>query len=269
MAIKSYSVFLLALVSPFVAFSCSDEPPDPLDSADGFCEEWGKNACADNVVKACQSTDSKCEIAQKDFCLDRVSESKYTRTDAEKCLKFIRDIYRDEALELDELDAFTNLGAPCDLLLAGNGDVGDECKKTQDCDTTEGLTCVIKFGETRGECQEPRIVGGGSKCSAPDAVCGVDFYCNGSYCLEKAGVDDECSALVPCNDGSRCVYEGDAETGVCEPKLEIADECETNDQCASGICDRNQDEIEDGKPGYCVEFLELGRRVDLCSEFRP
>ncbi len=268
MAIKSYSLLLLTAISPLVGFSCSDEPPDPLDSADGFCEEWSKNACAKNVVTACQTTDAKCELAQKDYCLDQVDDAKYTRTDAKECLEFIRDIYRDEALELDELEAFTSLAAPCDMLLAGNGDVGDECNDTADCDTTVDLKCVIKFGDTRGQCQEPRDVGGGRSCSSADAVCEVGFFCDGSHCVEKSEVDGECSEDLPCNEDSRCVFEGDAETGVCEPKLETGDECQTKDQCLSGICDRNQDEVDDDKPGYCVEFLELSRRVDMCENFR-
>ena len=264
MATKSYLLLLLSLVSPLAALSCSDEPPDPLDSADGFCTEWGKNACSKAVLTDCQATEANCEDQQKQYCLDRVSDVKYTRTGAEECLEFIRDAYRDQALELDELNAFMSLGEPCDLLLAGNGDVGDECNDTADCDTTVGLKCVIKSGETRGQCHEPRPVGGGSKCSDAAAVCDSGFYCDGKNCIAKSIIDEECTEDVPCDETSRCVMEADAETGNCEPKLGIGDDCETKDQCASGICDRNADE----EVGLCVEFLELDRRVDMCDEFR-
>lgn len=264
MASKSYLLLLVSLVTPLLTLSCSDEPPDPLDSADGFCAEWSKNACSEAVLKDCQSTEAKCEDQQKENCLDLVSEVKYTRTGAEECLDFIRDAYRDNALELDELNAFSSLGEPCDLLLAGVGDVGDECDDTADCDTTEGLKCVIKFGDTRGQCHEPETVLGGNKCSDAASVCTDGFYCDGKNCLAKSTVGDECSETSPCDEGSRCVIDGDAETGECEPKLVTGDDCETKEQCASGICDRNEDETV----GLCVDFLELGRRVDMCEEFR-
>jgi hypothetical protein len=267
MAIKSYSVLVLTLVSPLLGLACSDEPPDPLDSADGFCAEWGKNACSKNVVTACQTTEDKCEVRQKDYCLDRVSAAKYTRTGAEECLEFIRDAYRDRALMLDELEAFESLGEPCDMLLAGTGDVGDECRETNECDTTVDLKCVIKFGETRGECQEPKEVKGGGRCSEDDSVCVEGFFCDGSHCLEESPLNETCDAETPCAEGLRCIVETEGEPGKCEPKLEAGDECETDAECASGICDRNEEEIDDGDPGYCVAFLELGRRVDMCSEF--
>jgi hypothetical protein len=268
MATKSYYLLLLSVFSPFAALSCSDEPADPLDSASGFCEEWGKNACVEGVLRACQATASNCHDEQEARCLDRISDAKYTRTGAEECLKFIRDAYRDQALELDELRAFSSLGAPCDMLLAGNGDVGDTCKKTEDCDTTSGLQCVIKSGDTRGECHVPKDVSGGGKCSDANAVCGAEFYCNGSNCIAKSITDEDCSADIPCSETTRCVMEEEAVVGQCEPKLEVGRDCETNEQCATGICDRNEDEVEDDVPGVCVEFLELGRRVDMCREFR-
>lgn len=267
MAIKSYSLLLLTVLSPLIG-SCSDEPDDPLDSADGFCAEWGKNACSKQVIAACQTTEAKCEVRQKDYCLDRVSESKYTRTNAEECLDFIKDAVRDKALELDELNAFVSLGAPCDMLLAGNGGVGDQCRKTEDCDTTEGLKCIIKFGETRGECHVPKPVNGGGRCTDPATVCVEGYYCDGRNCLASSQEGEECSAEVPCDESSRCIYEdADAEFGTCEPKLGLADRCESSDECASGICDRNEDEVEDGVLGFCVNYIELGRRVDMCKEF--
>jgi hypothetical protein len=234
-----------------------------LDSADGFCTEWGKSACSDAVLKDCQATEAKCEDQQKSYCLDRVSDAKYTRTGADECLDFIRNAYRDQVFELDELAAFSSLGEPCDMLLAGNGDVGDDCEDTADCDTTVGLKCVIKVPDTRGQCHEPREVGGGSKCSDAAATCAEDFYCDGKNCLAKSAVDEECSEAVPCDDSSRCVMEVDAETGSCEPKLGRGDDCEKKSQCASGICDRNADE----EFGICVDFIELDRRLDMCDDF--
>jgi hypothetical protein len=246
--------------------SCgSDTPEDPLKSANGFCGEWGKNVCVDAIVSDCAAASPEaCQEAQRDFCLDRVSEALYTSKGAAECLAFIHDIYRDEELEPEERDALVSLAEPCDELLSGSGDKGDECNEDKDCATVDGLACVKRFGETRGQCHEPREVLGGGRCANADSVCVDDQYCNGTNCVAKSILGDPCSAEVPCDETTRCVMEADAEEGLCEEKKDVGDACLSDEECESALCDRNANEDE----GRCVRALELNHRLDMCESFR-
>lgn len=245
--------------------SCgSDQPEDPLKSAAGFCGEWGKNVCVDGIVKDCASgSTEKCQAAQRDFCLDRVTEALYTGRGAAECLAFLHDVYRDEALSREERDALVHLGEPCDQLLSGSGGAGDDCNEDKDCATIDGLACVIPFGETRGQCHEPREIKGGGKCSSADSVCVEGQYCNGTNCLAKSAIGEACSAELPCDESTRCVIEADAEEGECEEKLDEGEDCLSDDECQSALCDRNADE----DTGRCVPVLNLSVRVDMCGSF--
>jgi hypothetical protein len=196
--------------------------------------------------------------------LDRVSEALYTGRGATECLTFIHDVYRDEALEPDERNALVSLTEPCDKLLSGPGDKGDECNEDKDCATIDSLACVKRFGETRGQCQEPNEVKGGGRCANADSVCEDDQYCNGTNCVAKSILGDPCSAEVPCDESTRCVVEAEAEEGTCEEKKDNGEDCLSDDECQSALCDRNADEED----GTCVEALNLNIRVDMCESFQ-
>lgn len=257
--------FFGPLLCSLLASCGSDQPEDPLKSAAGFCGEWGKNVCVDGIVKDCAvGSVEKCQVAQRDFCLDRVTEAQYTGRGAAECLAFLHDVYRDEALSREERDALVVLGEPCDLLLSGNGGAGDDCNQNKDCSTVDGLACVIPFGETRGQCHEPREVKGGGKCTNADSVCVDDNYCNGTNCVAMSAYDELCSAEIPCDDSTRCVIEDGADEGLCFEKKDEGEECVSDDECQSALCDRNSDE----ETGICTEVLNLGTRVEMCESFR-
>jgi hypothetical protein len=263
-------IALFGLIGPVLCAllpSCASEKPvDPLASATGFCGEWGKNVCVEAIVQDCASPSvSECQQAQRDFCLDRVSEDTYTGQGAAECLAFLRDAYRDEALERDERDALVRLGEPCDKLLSGSGKAGSECNENKDCNTLDGLECIIRFGETRGECQEPRLVTGGGRCASADSVCKeADQYCNGTNCVAKSLEDEPCDASTPCDDTTMCEIQEGEEEGVCVARRRNGDACTSDGECRSALCDRNEDEEE----GFCVDTLELTVRVDICESFR-
>lgn len=196
--------------------------------------------------------------------MDRVSEALYTGNGAAECLAFIHDVYRDEALDAEERDAIVSLAEPCNKLLSGSGDKGDECKEDKDCATVDGLACVKRFGETRGQCHEPREVKGGGRCANSDSVCEEEFYCNGNNCVSVSFLGEPCSESLPCDETTLCMIEDDAEEGVCIEKNDTGDDCVSDDECQSGLCDRNASE----DVGRCVTKLKLNHRVDMCESFR-
>lgn len=265
---RTSSIFrLFAPILCSLLVSCgSEEPEDPLKSANGFCGEWGKAVCVDAIVQDCASGSVEdCQDAQREFCLDRVSEKYYTGTGAVECLSYLRDAYRDEQLQRAERDALVYLTTPCDKLLSGNGKAGDECKETKDCNTADGLECIVRFGETRGQCHEPRSVSGGGRCSSADSVCeDEDQYCDGRNCVAKSIEGEICNAEIPCDDTSLCVIPEGEEEGECQPRKKNGTVCVTDGECRSGLCDRNADETD----GLCVGTLQLSRRVDMCNAFR-
>jgi len=196
--------------------------------------------------------------------LDRVSEALYTGLDAAECLAFIHEVYRDERLDPDERDTLVNLAKPCNKLLSGSGDKGDECRQDKDCATIDGLACVKRPGETRGQCHKPRKVEGGGRCGDADSVCQGDFYCNGTHCVATKPEDEVCTKAVPCDEETYCVYEDDADEGMCVQKKDVGDACVHDDECDSELCDRNANEDE----GLCVRSLKLNHRLDMCKSFR-
>lgn len=245
--------------------TCSSEAPeDPLKTATGFCGEWGNNVCVESLVNDCSSEVEECKQAQTDYCLDRVTETLYTGRGAAECLAFVHEVYRDGALDREERDALVSLGAPCDQLLSGSGEAGEECREDKDCVTLDGLACVVQFGEERGQCQEPKKVLGGGKCTSPASVCEVGQYCNGSNCVAKSAEGEDCSDEVPCDESTSCIIETGETTGLCEAKLGTGKDCVADDDCVSGLCDRNADE----ETGLCLKTLELNNRVDICDSFR-
>lgn len=255
---------LAPLLGVFLVSCGSDEPEDPLKSASGFCGEWGKSVCTDAIILDCASGSvEKCQQAQRDYCLDRVSENLYTGEGATECLDFLSNAYRDRALDREERDALVRLGAPCDKLLSGSGKAGKDCNQNKDCSTIDGLECVKQYGETRGQCQKPRLVPGGGRCSNADSVCQEGQYCNGSNCVAKSEEGEICSETVPCDESTRCVIEEEETEGECTERKDNGERCKVDEECISNLCDRNASESE----GYCVEALRLTVRVDMCDSF--
>src|SRR5262245_2181019 len=174
--------------------SCgSVEPVDPLASQGGFCEEWAKRACSKVVVTRCDADDEKsCQSEQRRYCESIVPASLYSQDGAEECLEFVEEAYKDGDLTSEERDAVRSLGAPCDMVLSGDGRTGDECDKHSDCDREGGYDCVIPLGKDVGSCQKPNKVGGGLACENADDVCAEGFYCDGENCLARKNAGKAC-----------------------------------------------------------------------------
>lgn len=222
----------LLVSSLFAGCGGEDEPPDPLATRDGFCLEWAKRACNDEVVDACAATGPEaCQEAQAAHCESLISSSAYDRSAARECLDAVRT-----ALTEAELDAD---GAA--VVLRGEGACDFVCVEDED-----------------GECVEATVVGGGEECSSPATVCDAGYYCDGENCIAKRGAGRDCSADVPCRDDLNCV--GEEGSQVCEERAPNGEDCTEDIDCQSGICAPGAD--------VCASQIILSAAEPSCEKFR-
>lgn len=267
---RLFALLIAPLALPLVA-GCSDDDPDKLADVAGFCREWAVETCNKTVIEACSEDEAECENAQAAFCETLVKPvSQYSRSGAAACIKAVGAAYTDGKLNAEEYQTVIQLGGACEKVLSGNGGPGDICNETKDCDTSADLECIIKLGETTGQCQIPEEVGGGDACDGPTQVCAEGFYCDGENCLRKPGEGDECSALEPCDSATRCAAApaGDAGTtagGTCVPKASNGDDCSATDnpisnECTTGLC---------GSNGVCIPSITVSaeNETNLCENF--
>jgi hypothetical protein len=261
-----------------VALACSGAKKAPGSStnrtAQEFCESFGKAACNDTVVKNCSGggTDvDKCVASQAAFCLSKLAmPAFYSSQNAKACLDAVAAAYKDAQLTADEVQIVRELAAPCDQLIKGPGGLGASCSRSEECNTLDDLSCVIRPGDTTGTCQVPEIVGGGISCSAPERVCEDGYYCNGSHCIERPNQSGAaCAADIPCGADFSCIdqspdaganqpcVEGGSEC-VCEPKLSTGSACTLSSECQSGVCA--------GK--ICQELVMLTAESAFCADLR-
>jgi hypothetical protein len=271
--------FIPVLMLIPVALACSGAKKAPGSTtnrtAEEFCESFGRSACNETVVSKCSGggTDTdKCIASQAAFCMSKLeSPAFYNSKNAKVCLNAVAEAYKDAKLSAAEVQVVRELAAPpCDQLIKGPGSLGSTCTRTQDCNTLEDLSCVIRPGDSTGSCQVPEIVGGGFSCTAPEKVCADGFYCNGQNCIEQpnqAGAD--CASDIPCGSGFNCIDTSpDAGTGqpcgaeasscVCQAKISTGGACTLASECKSGVCA--------GK--ICQELVELTAEAAFCADLR-
>lgn len=209
-----------------------EDPPNPLATRAGFCGEWAKNACNEEVIDACAATGAEaCRESQQEHCLSLVSADAYRQSSAKACLDTVRAALADARLTAEEVGP----------VLRGEGACSFSCVETAD-----------------GKCVEPTVVGGGEECSGEDVVCGEGFYCDGENCLARRAVGRDCSEEIPCREELRCVGEAGAQT--CEERIADGEACESDEECQSGICGRGTN--------LCAARITLSDAEPVCSLFR-
>jgi hypothetical protein len=256
---------LLAFSLPLGCGTDEETPPDPLATRTGFCKEWGKNACNDDVVDACQSPDKDaCAETQADFCLEILPEN-YDVKRARECLAAVKAAYKDAKLSADDIAVVLKLGAPCDQLSAGTEDEGDACTKSDDCNTAADQTCVIKGSDTEGTCQKPTEVGPGESCRGAGDVCPEGFFCDSRNCLAYRDTGDECTGDFECQPSDHCVADAtDATIMTCEARLARSKECTVEADCQSRYCAIAKGETT----GKCADTIILSVSELLCESLQ-
>lgn len=261
------------LLLPFASLSlaaCGDDEPDKYKDRDAFCADWALRACNTGIVDECANDKADCQAGQVEYCKSLVGPTKYNKAGAKKCAEAIGDALADHELTPEELAMYEELKGDCAEVVSGAGENGDNCNDDSDCATKDGLRCIIKPGETAGECHEPNDVEGGADCDGAADVCPDTHFCDvegeDPICRSLRELDDSCSLRLPCDDETMCMNEdtgmlvaGDEE-GVCVERFGISDACTLNTECASNICSPNS---------RCVREISIdgASSFDVCADF--
>lgn len=267
------AVALLTLTLP-LACSGTEEEPDPLRNAQGFCQEWAKAACQPSVVENCDTVVDDCIDTQSAFCETIVPED-YSRRKASACLSAVKTAYRDAKLSGEEVQIVRYLAAPCDQLSSGSRDEGESCGENSECDTSLGFACIKKLGAADGVCEKPVLVGPGQACDGDAEVCEEDYFCNGDNCVAYEELGEACDGDYECAPEHRCIAEpsgaggagggaGEPETGVCTERSGLNDVCTADDDCQSHYCYKEAGATE----GECASSITLSRSEPLCDDLQ-
>lgn len=147
------------------------------------------------------------------------------------------------------------------------GEQGDSCSSEIDCE--DELYCNSELdsesGETVGTCKEK--VGIGQDCDLDG--CNEQGYCELEWddqlaeevgtCKEKKPVGESCDQFDQCSQDAYCpATEQDAS---CEALKADGDDCESSQECQSGLCDAESD--DEGAPKTCRPYNQDGG--EICS----
>jgi hypothetical protein len=248
-----------------LACSAEDDPDDPLARPAGFCEAWATNACQKAVTEACNADSVEdCERSQTDFCL-KILPDNYSGKRASECLAAVKNAYKDGDLTAEELGVVRRLAAPCNQLSKGTSDEGEACVTNDDCDTSNGFSCIIKMADTEGTCAKPQLVSAGQRCAGAGDVCEEGNFCNGKNCIAYAETDDPCVGDYECKPEDHCVKDtADAEEGTCQVRAGLNDECASDEDCSSHYCAATPDPDK----SICASKIRLSLNDPLCNDLR-
>ncbi len=126
------------------------------------------------------------------------------------------------------------------------------CEEDDDC--RGDMICVVDECRGSGAFGDP---------------CGEGADCRSDLCHDGA-CSEECERQSHCGDGITCLDLGNG-MSVCVD-LDYGGECETHDECTSGICHEGNCNVECHGPQDCVDELsciDLGDGVPICLDFDP
>ncbi len=243
-------------------------PVDPYATEAGFCQESAKAACNAAVVQACYNSDDKTLAADTASCIAahaKVGNCNPTALDyhpsgGQACVAAAAAALADAKVTYDE--ALASIKA-CHAAFSKSGAKGATCSNESDCDGSKDLHCVL-HGAT-GSCQTPTTIMPGMDCSAPEAGCTDEFYCDaGKHCVAKQASGMTCSKdpmmLVPCDSKSTC-----GSSNTCVGKFANGAACASGDQCTGGFCIKASGQMM----GSCGSSVTLASTNDACAPFKP
>ncbi len=252
-------LFVSSLSAAFAAFTACSSTDEEFGTVEGFCESWAAAACSAEVVSACQAADVEaCRNSQLDFCLRGLPSEGFSGARAEQCIDAVQAAYEDADITSAELGTVLRFAAPCDQLVRGPREAGDDCQSRRDCNGPSGFECIYKGDQTTGLCAVPERVGPGQDCSATNAVCDSGFYCNGENCIAGEATGERCANTAQCGPSDYCGI-----TSVCEPRRAVDATCGFDEQCASGLCYQFS-----ATEQVCADRLRLSRSEPICEDLR-
>lgn len=287
MGLRDLSVVVLGLTAAVATTGCSSSDDGPSGpnyahpSESAFCTALAEAQCSAEAVKSCYSSSDESLPDDTASCVDKRSAVSLCRAsvtggvdlgsptynpqvDTTACIDAHRGVYSDARLTMAEL---TTALETCIQVFSGPGGNGAECGNDYDCSTTDELRCVRKPGAASGTCAEPVEIGGGEDCSAAEATCAEDFFCDAdsSACLKLKAADAACSATTPCLPDLLCAVAAGDEEGVCEAKIANNQDCTLAEasSCEGGFCNAPSGQTE----GKCASTLVLAQTSESCGDF--
>jgi len=239
--------------------------PSPLNTEQGFCDALAAAICNAEVVEACYLADAESLDENTEECVDLASKSavcnpsnhSYNKDAADACLQAVTTLYADARLEQSELDEAREA---CLDTFPGSGSLNADCVVHEDCNGADGLRCVGKPGQD-ATCQAPVEIEPAGDCSAADAVCPDDLYCDspGEHCVAKQGAGDSCDDTALCDASAQCAG------GLCVSKLANGEVCSADGECSGGFCVKKTGE----NTGQCGSFIPLTFDSAACEPLTP
>lgn len=241
-----------------------------------FCTALAAAECGATVVEACygqtsQDNTDQCVSARSVQAVCRTIPGlegadyagvRYDPAAADACVEHRRSIYADAKLTRAEVDA---IAEKCIGVFSKGQGLGGACTTDIDCDTKTGLSCVLKGGQSAGECQEPITVGPGDDCSSPESVCESGQFCNtDGFCFVGYGEGKACGADKPCQEGLLCVAD-EAAGSLCAAKAADGEACTDGAACEGTFCNKPVG----GESGVCTGALTLTQIGQSCEAFLP
>jgi hypothetical protein len=194
-----------------------------------FCSEYAQREC-EPTAPLCSRDRAECEPIRRAECEKFVAPLMTTgrvfrRDNAEACLEQLTATYKKNVITATDLDA---LGDKCSRVVEGAGQMNATCSVDQDCRSP--------FICDKSKCGPLRVVAAGANCANPGEVCQPNEFCRPgdgiAVCSARADRASSCRVDLPCRPNLRC---GDA---ICVDKLGLNAACATDDECASGYCNR-------------------------------
>jgi hypothetical protein len=249
--------FALGAFIGLTALACSDDDSKPARTREDFCRDWANAACSPGIVSTCQAaTPEACHLSQQQAC-EALVPADFSDKHADACIKAVGDAYSDLDLTGEELITVLQLGGPCSQIVKGPKIRGEACTDDRDCDESEGFRCVLRGDQTGGTCQIPELVSAGQKCTAPQQICDVGFYCDGRNCIATKEDGDECTNDYECGETANC-----ATGNQCMPLLVVGATCVASEECASGLC------YTVNGSSKCADRIRLSPAEPLCDKLR-
>jgi hypothetical protein len=240
-----------------------DGPRAKYPDVPSYCTERAKAECSAEVVDRCQTEQGDCVVARTGACgQSTVAGARVRETEADACIAATEAAHQDEKITPNEVGV---MNEACADVFGGVGGEGTACRTNMDCDPNADLECIIAAGASSGNCRVPDIKAAGTACDAQDAVCEEGYYCTPSdrVCAAKQALNRPCDATRLCADDLRCVPTAPLEpVGTCQAKLGVGEQCETAEQCNSGICGMVKTTRQ------CMSSLYFGPSEPICDAYR-
>jgi uncharacterized membrane protein YgdD (TMEM256/DUF423 family) len=263
---------VLAVISVVFAAACANggpPPPDPTSAAaypdvNSFCEAYGQAQCSQVVISACGVKDaSMCAAAAAQACLaDQPQGTTYVSAHAPACIALVTSTYTSTTLTKDQLAA---LATTCGTqMFSGPGEARSTCQSDYDCSSSDGLSCVVPFGQTAGKCYVPTPSQPGAACGQESDVCPDGFYCSpmSQACTADAAANVGCSpGFNQCADGLTCSGAGPFAT--CTAASPDGYPCGVDTDCVGGMCDKAASQSQ----GTCASQITLSPLDASCASF--